>query len=165
VLGALLVFATGLALLALLSGYDLRHWDAVIAPSLARYTLDDHGVGIALAWYMTVVLALVSILTIAALFPLSVMLLRGSRTARAVTGVLTCSYLLCCGALLPGWRSLANDADASGNAIQPVHDRTMPVWVRAADASAVYLIFGGAILATLVLFLPAICRALQARRG
>jgi len=85
VLGTFLVFATGLTLLALLSGYDLRHWAAVTAQSRATYTVDDHGLGDASAWFMTVGLVLVPVLTVVALILLTAAMLRGNRTAWAVT--------------------------------------------------------------------------------
>lgn len=100
-LGALLVFANGLALLALLSGYDVLNWDAVTARSRASYALDDHGVGFAAAWFMAVGLVVVPVVTIVAVVLLATAMLRGSRAAWAAMCVLTGSYLLCCGSPSP----------------------------------------------------------------
>ncbi len=154
-LGALVVFVVGLSLFGLSFLYDLRNWDAVVAPSRATYTIDDHGAGEAAAWMMSVGVVGMSGLTILALAFLTAPIVRGSRFASGLTCVITCSYLLCCGAWFPGLAGRGGGHDTSGKVFDPTHDQAAPTWVHLADAYAAYLIVGGAALATIALLLPA----------
>jgi hypothetical protein len=164
-LASFAIFMVGLVLFVLLGMYDLRHWDAVLAPSLATYTIDDHGAGDALAWLMTAAAVLLTSITIVVLAVLTAWMVRGSRAAWATSSVLISIYLLGCAVLLPDWIQGSDEPDTTGTALTITHDQTAPVWVRAVDGWFHDLILGGAALTLIMLLLPVTRRALKQRGG
>lgn len=159
---ALMVFVLGQLLLVVVVGYQLTHWDTVTAPSRATYAVDDHGVGVAAMWFMSMGALVVSAGVILVLGVLLTSMLRGSRTAWRGICVLLCCYLVLCGIPLPGFTGQPDRIDRPGNVLDITYGPATPAWVPAADAGKTYLIIGGGVLAVTALLLPAAHRGWRA---